>query len=145
MKPEIVLRIGSWQELRDLATPVRFDVFVSEQGIDPEIEIDEADPRSLHCVALLGDSVVGTARLLPDGHIGRMAVRSLFRRHGIGGLMLECLVDSGFKRGHERIVLNAQAYVENFYLHHGFIRDGNRFILEGIEHVRMWRARPDQD
>lgn len=145
MKPEIVLRVGSWQELGDLATPVRFDVFVSEQGIDPAIEIDDADPQSLHCVALIGDSVVGTARLLPDGHIGRMAVRSLFRRHGIGGLMLERLIGSGFEQGHERIVLNAQAYVESFYLRHGFIRDGDRFILEGIEHVRMWRARPGQD
>ena len=135
------LCVGSWTELAELAAPIRFQVFVGEQGIDPAIEIDDADPKSMHCVAILGDTPVGTARLLPDGHIGRMAVLGQYRRHGIGGLLLECLVKEAFSKGHERVALNAQAYVEDFYRQHGFVREGDVFVLEGIEHVSMWRVR----
>lgn len=137
---DIEFRIGGWELLRALASPVRFAVFVDEQGIDPAIEIDHFDPVSIHCVALSGARPIGASRLLPDGHIGRMAVLADYRRLQIGGGMLERLVAAGIERGDCVLRLNAQAYVEAFYLRHGFVREGEPFMLEGIEHVSMWRA-----
>lgn len=136
---DIEFRLGDWESLRALASPVRFAVFVSEQGIDPAIEIDQFDPVSIHCVALSGTRPIGASRLLPDGHIGRMAVLAEYRRLQIGGGMLERLIAAAIERGNQKIRLNAQAYVEGFYLRHGFVREGENFMLEGIDHVSMSR------
>lgn len=135
----IQLQTGSWAELREWCQPIRFKVFVDEQGIDPELELDSVDDRCVHCIARSGETVVGTGRLLPDGHIGRMAVLTAFRRAGVGGMILEHLVDEARRRGHARVELSAQVYVESFYLRHGFTRDGAVYVEAGIDHVRMWR------
>jgi predicted GNAT family N-acyltransferase len=90
-------------------------------------------------VAWSGSKAAGTGRLLPDGHIGRMAVLPEFRRSGVGGLILQRLIDAARERGHRRIELSAQAYVESFYQRHGFIREGSIYLEAGIEHVKMWR------
>jgi predicted GNAT family N-acyltransferase len=131
---------GPWQTLGERAKPIRFQVFVHEQGIDPAVEIDQLDALSLHCVAFLHGHPVGTGRLLPDGHIGRMAVLEPYRRYGVGGLILERLALEAKTHGHMRVALSAQLYVEAFYQRHGFIRDGDVFMLEGIEHISMWRS-----
>ena len=136
----IQLQTGSWAELREWCQPVRFKVFVDEQGIAPELELDAADESCVHCIARSGGLVVGTGRLLPDGHIGRMAVLAPFRRSGLGGMILERLVDEARKRGHTRVELSAQAYVESFYRRHGFTREGAVYVEAGIDHVRMWRG-----
>ena len=138
----IRLELGDWESMRTHAQLVRFKVFVDEQGIDPALELDTMDAESLHCVAWSEGQVAGTGRLLPDGHIGRMAVLSAFRRSGIGGLILERLVSEAHARGHPRVELSAQAYVEAFYLRHGFTREGPVYQEAGIDHVLMWREHP---
>jgi len=138
------LRLGSWEALAPLAAPVRVAVFVKEQGIPAELEWDEADAASLHCVARLGDAVVGTGRLLPDGHIGRMAVLPAWRGRGVGGVILEALVDAARERGHDAVELSAQVAVRAFYHRHGFTALGEVYEEVGIPHQRMRRvlARP---
>jgi len=136
----IRLETGSWDALQAHCQAIRFRVFVGEQGIDPALELDEADRDCLHCVAWSGGKAAGTGRLLPDGHIGRMAVLPEFRRSGVGGLILEQLIVAARERGHRRIELSAQAYVESFYRRHGFTREGSMYLEAGIEHVKMWRA-----
>lgn len=136
---ELRLETGSWDALREQCRAIRFRVFVDEQGIDPALELDEVDRGCLHCVAWSGSKAAGTGRLLPDGHIGRMAVLPEFRRSGVGGLILQRLIDAARERGHRRIELSAQAYVESFYQRHGFIREGSIYLEAGIEHVKMWR------
>ena len=69
------IALGAWSELQPWVQPIRIEVFVDEQGIDPALEWDEWDALSLHCLARLEGVPVATGRLLPDGHIGRMAVR----------------------------------------------------------------------
>ncbi|MBI4985575.1 MAG: L,D-transpeptidase, partial [Rhodocyclales bacterium] len=72
---EFAVASGAWDGLAAAARPVREAVFQREQGVPQELEWDEHDADSLHAVARdAAGAPIGTGRLLPDGHIGRMAV-----------------------------------------------------------------------
>jgi predicted GNAT family N-acyltransferase len=135
--PWLELSLGDWAQMQALVQPIRVQVFVSEQGIDLNLEWDEADAQSLHCLARVNGSPAGTGRLLPDGHIGRMAVLAGVRRQGVGGRILRALIDAAQRRGDPRVELSAQTYVEAFYLRHGFTSVGSPYQEAGIEHIRM--------
>ncbi|MBK4735718.1 GNAT family N-acetyltransferase [Noviherbaspirillum pedocola] len=128
---------GSWHALSDAAGAIRFEVFVDEQRVPPEMELDEMDAVSLHALALDGDRPVGTGRLLPDGHIGRMAVRREARGHGIGSLILNTLLAAAKARGDASVLLHAQLHARPFYERHGFAVEGDVFMEAGIAHVLM--------
>ena len=132
-----MMRSGDWAELGPSAGAVRTEVFVREQGIPAEHEWDEWDARSLHCVAYDGDRPVATGRLLPDGHIGRMAVLQQYRRRGVGGRILDALIEAARARGDSRIELSAQSYVVDFYARRGFVPIGEVYDEVGIAHQKM--------
>jgi len=137
---EVSVRILAWPDAEAKAMRVRDAVFVVEQGVPPEIERDEWDQRSDHALALDRDGqVVGTGRLLPDGHIGRMAVLPEWRGQGIGGRILASLIARAHERGMKRVVLNAQTHAVPFYARHGFAPFGDEFMEAGIPHVTMAR------
>ena len=129
----------TWEQARAHASPIRFTVFVEEQGVPFEIELDEHDSQCVHAIAYEGTHAVGTARLLPDGHIGRMAVLRDWRNKGIGGLMLQKLIERAKARGDREIVLSAQINAARFYKAHGFIPHGDEYIEAGIRHQEMRR------
>ncbi|OWW22808.1 GCN5 family acetyltransferase [Noviherbaspirillum denitrificans] len=132
--------LGDWATQREGAQAVRYDVFVLEQKVPLEMEWDEMDAQCVHALALDSEgSVIGTGRLLPDGHIGRMAVRPQVRGQGIGALMLEALVEAARKRGDREVMLNAQTQAEAFYERYGFRREGEVFMEAGIPHIHMRR------
>jgi predicted GNAT family N-acyltransferase len=134
------ITIGDWSALQPDAQAVRYGVFVVEQNIPVELEWDEMDAACIHAVAYLdGGQAVGTGRLLPDGHIGRMAVTKQVRGSGIGGAILEALMREAGKRGDSAVVLNAQTQAEAFYGRYGFVRDGAEFEEAGIAHIQMRR------
>jgi predicted GNAT family N-acyltransferase len=136
----IRIELLSWKAARSRASALRFEVFVEEQGVPREIEIDEHDPLCVHALALdETGSVVGTGRLLPDGHIGRMAVRRNWRGRGIGGAILERLIDAARARGDAEIALSAQVQALDFYRAYGFAEEGERYLEAGIEHQAMRR------
>lgn len=137
MSREIRLVTGDWATLGGHASRVRVDVFVREQGIPRELEWDEWDARSVHCVAYLGDEPIATGRLLPDAHIGRMAVLGAHRRSGVGGRILRALIAAARDRGDARVELSAQCYVVAFYERHGFVSVGEPYDEVGIAHQRM--------
>lgn len=139
MKYSLVL--GDWTALQVDAQAVRFDVFVAEQGVAVELELDENDPVCLHAVVYdAAGRAIGTGRLLQDGHIGRMAVRKSARNAGIGSRILESLICEAQKRGHDAVVLNAQTQAVDFYARFGFVREGDEFDDAGIAHVAMTRV-----
>ncbi|HTO49744.1 MAG TPA: GNAT family N-acetyltransferase [Burkholderiales bacterium] len=141
MDDPISIRILAWPEARAAAMSVREAVFVVEQGVPPEIELDKWDPESEHALAFApGGEVVGTGRLLPDGHVGRMAVLRDWRGRGVGGTILTALVDRAAARGMRRLVLNAQTHAVPFYARHGFAAFGEEFMEADIPHVAMARA-----
>ena len=119
---------------------IRNAVFVDEQGVPPELESDGRDGEAMHFLALDGADVpVGTARLLRDGQIGRIAVLSAFRRRGIGRRLLDSAVDSARARGDRQVWLNAQIEAQDLYLRAGFHIVGERFMEAGIPHIAMER------
>ena len=123
------------------ARALRLEVFVREQGVPEELELDSLDTEAVHAVALDGDEVVGTGRLVQlssgSGLIGRMAVGSAFRRRGIGSRLLACLETEAQSLGIQHITLHAQTYVRPFYQLAGYIEIGTTFQEAGIEHIRM--------
>ncbi|OGB26617.1 MAG: GNAT family N-acetyltransferase [Burkholderiales bacterium RIFCSPLOWO2_02_FULL_57_36] len=132
------ITIGDWDAQQLHARTVRDDVFINEQNIPVELEWDEMDRVSLHAV-VIGEAgqPIGTGRLLPDGHIGRMAVTRVLRGAGIGGAILEALMQQARKRGDKAVLLNAQIRAEPFYARYGFTREGEEFMEAGIPHIRM--------
>lgn len=132
---------ADWAQARDTLLTIRFEVFVDEQGVPPELEEDADDPRAVHL--LVWDSTdntpVATGRLLANGHIGRMAVRRAWRGQGIGGAMLERLIGLARQAGLKSVFLNAQCAAEAFYRRHGFRPEGDVFEEAGIAHRRMSR------
>jgi predicted GNAT family N-acyltransferase len=132
------IELGDWEQLRALVAPLRFAVFVDEQKVPAEIEIDEWDACSVHAIALDEEgAVVGTGRLLPDGHIGRMAVVRGARGSGVGSALLCTLMDEARRRGHREAVLSAQTHAIAFYQRHGYVVQGAEYMDAGIPHVDM--------
>lgn len=132
------VELGDWEKLRPWAAPIRHAVFVVEQQVPLEMEIDAQDPLSVHAIARDESGLaLGTGRLLPDGHIGRMAVIREGRSKGVGGALLHALMDEARRRGHRRIVLSAQVRAVDFYLRHGYRIDGPEYLDAGIVHVDM--------
>ncbi len=137
LQPYRVDVVGFDTALAELRS-VRDEVFVGEQGVPITLEHDALDPLCTHVLArLLDGSPVGTARLTPDHHIGRMAVRAAWRGRGIGDALLRALLDEARRRGWPEVRLNSQASAIGFYARHGFQPKGERFMEAGIEHQAM--------
>ena len=135
------VRTARWPEDESALHALRHEVFVEEQNVPQDIEWDGRDAQCLHAIASTpAGEVIGCGRLLPDGHIGRMAVRSEWRRRGVGGALLEHLVALAAQHGHAHVVLNAQTHAEGFYRRHGFAPVGNEFMEAGIAHRSMRRV-----
>ena len=137
------VRIVDWTHEEERLKRIRFEVFVVEQKVPLELELDGIDGDCLHALVLDGaDEPVGCGRLLPDGHIGRMAVRAAWRGRGVGAAILERLIEVAAKRGHRRIVLSAQTHAIGFYRRFGFIEFGDEYDDAGIPHRAMERVLP---
>ena len=133
---------------RQAAYDLRVSVFVGEQGIPVEEELDELDARAVHAIATLDGTVVGTGRLVmtagntpepgqPIARIGRMAVAPERRRQGIGTRILAILESVAREHEVRDAVLHAQTYVKDFYAAQGYAEEGGPFQEADIEHVRM--------
>jgi len=130
--------IGGWDQLGPDARAIRDEVFVVEQHVSEQEEWDNEDQLSTHAVAYdASGTPVGTERLLPDGYIGRMAVRNGMRGLGIGGCILETLMKNARNAGHREVFLNAQTRVLGFYVAHGYEPQGEEFLDADIPHIRM--------
>jgi len=138
MPAPFTVLIMAWREARALARPVREIVFVEEQKVPLDLEWDEWDEPSDHALALdPGGSPIGTARLLPDGRIGRMAVVKEWRKRGVGGALLLALLERARSRSITCSVLHAQTHAAGFYRRFGFSERGEEFLEAGIPHVEM--------
>ena len=132
------IRFGDWSVLKEDASIIRFEVFVEEQNVPAELEMDHMDAVCLHAVAYdAAGTPIGTGRLLPDGHIGRMAVRKRGRGTGVGGALLQTLMAQAKARGDRQVVLSSQTHAAPFYQRHGFTFEGDEFFEAGIAHINM--------
>lgn len=126
---------------------VRFAVFVDEQRVPEDEEVDERDPECLHVVALDDGASVGTGRLdlAAGGKIGRVAVAASHRGRGVGTAIMHALHGLARRHGLERVWCNAQISAVPFYERLGYRTvDGGTFFEAGIEHAKMEAALGDQ-
>lgn len=138
--PYFAIRHADWHLDGPLLRSVREQVFIREQGVPPALELDALDALSRHVIALSRGQAIGTGRLLPDAHIGRMAVLRGWRGQGVGSALLESLIEIARSLGMRQVMLNAQLHALPFYLRHGFLPQGGEFLDAGIAHRRMRRT-----
>ena len=132
------LQQTDWSHDAPRLSAVRRAVFIEEQGVPEALEWDEHDAGSLHFLALSIEGVpIGCARLLPDGHIGRMAVLPEWRGLGIGKAMLASVLEAAKARGFRLVKLSAQTHAAGFYAAAGFVVVGEEYQEAGIPHVAM--------
>ena len=133
------------QKERDDAMSVRLAVFVDEQQIPREEEIDAYDDVAVHCVGYAGDAPddgapVAAGRLVVmDGYgkIGRMAVLKQHRGSGLGAQVLAALEREGVALGLTRFQLSAQLAARGFYERAGYSAFGDVYDDVGIPHIDM--------
>jgi predicted GNAT family N-acyltransferase len=133
----VTIELLDWRAAQGEAKRIRFEVFVEEQRVPAEIELDEHDARCVHALAYIEGRTVGTARLLPDGHIGRMAVLKAWRGKGAGRALLRALIEEARRRGDREVLLSAQVHALGFYRAAGFEPEGAVYEEAGIAHQAM--------
>ncbi|MBV1915135.1 MAG: GNAT family N-acetyltransferase [Pseudomonadales bacterium] len=134
---KIRTELVQWQTHRDQLSQIRLTVFVEEQAVPIDEEWDQWDESSWHWLAYdESNHSVGTARLTPQGQIGRMAVVKEYRGEGVGAQLLESVVSEA--RIHfQTVFLHAQIRVIEFYQRAGFELMGPVFDEAGIAHQKM--------
>ena len=133
--------IKTWKEAEADAFLVRQTVFIQEQRVPAELELDEFDQLATHALAYKDTQCIGTGRLVDLGggqtQIGRMAVLAQFRGIGIGKQILEKLVGLAISQGAKTIILHAQLTAIPFYEKLGFQAQGDTYDEAGIPHRNM--------
>ena len=145
MTTPVEIRIVDFNAAQEGIRAVRERVFVAEQGVPLELEWDGLDEQALHVIACTtGGEVVGTGRILDDGHIGRMAVLKDWRGKGIGRRLLLQLLQIAQQHQQPTVFLSAQLEALGFYEKLGFTANGEVFMDAGIPHRRMQRMLVDK-
>lgn len=132
-------------ELFEKAMRVRQAVFVEEQAVPAEHELDALDDTAIHWIVQdpLDPLPVATARMFADPEIsgavriGRMAVRKPYRGQGMGRVLLGAMLEEAARQGFTEAVCNAQTHALAFYQQAGFVAEGEEFMEEDIPHFFM--------
>ena len=130
----------SAEEEKHRAFELRFEVFVHEQKVPPELELDEYDDCAVHAIAEANGVIIGCARAViadNEAHIGRVAVKKGHRGSGVGSSVCRFLMDYCRARGCTYFWLDSQLGAVGFYETLGFKKQGETFMDAGIEHIRM--------
>ena len=140
MDQEIIAPVAFDSQLMRDALDLRRVVFVEEQGVPPELEIDDEDKAAIHLVTTIGERVVATLRISTMGHahrIGRVAVQREFRRRSIASRLVERAGRLIAENGGREIVLHAQIQTVDFYRRLGYRAEGDVEMDAGIPHIWM--------
>lgn len=141
-----MIKILESEKDRSLGFNLRTEVFVNEQDVPKELELDEKDnsKHTIHVGYFNGDKLIGVARLIDMDkeviHIGRVAIDKNHRGEGIGNkLILGCEdIAKNVLNKDFTIELGAQFYAENFYKKLGYNRINNNIYIDaGIKHIDM--------
>ena len=140
MPEERIVVANSSSGLMPAVFALRHEVFVIEQAVSAELERDEYDEGATHLVALRGDDVVGTLRIIVTGQtakVGRMAVRASLRKQGVGSRLMTRAAEVASQMGVRTVVLHAQLAAKDFYRRLGYREEGGVFEEAGMPHVSM--------
>jgi predicted GNAT family N-acyltransferase len=132
--------VKSDEELQD-AYDVRTKVFVEEQQVPEEEEIDQFEREASHVVLYDEDKPVGAGRfriLNGIGKIERICVLPDYRSMGAGKIIMEKLEEIAALKEMQTLKLNAQTHAEPFYTKLGYSTISKETFLDaGIPHVTM--------
>ena len=134
---EVDIKTVNFKENFSEIEKIRTSVFIKEQNVPIELEWDEFDNDSTHVIAYYDSKPVGTARLLNDGHIGRMAVLKAYRNRKIGENMLKYILELANTKAIDNIELSAQSHAVGFYKKYGFVVTSDVYMDAGIPHYTM--------
>ena len=119
---------------------IRYEVFVNEQNVPKELEIDGLDIEAKHVLAFVDEVPIGTGRILSDGHIGRVAVLKNYRGIGIGKSIMKDLIKWAQDMSLEKVWLSSQWHAHSFYLDFGFVCVDEIYKEAGIDHIKMFKV-----
>jgi predicted GNAT family N-acyltransferase len=136
---DIRIRLADWHRDYSKIHRVRESVFVAEQAVAPEQEWDSEDETAIHFLAEQGDFALGTARLLPDGYVGRLSVLKDWRGLRVGDALMQAVIAQAHSRGIRELKLTAQVHATAFYQRFGFEVVSDEFLEAGLPHVDMLR------
>jgi len=119
---------------------IRYEVFVDEQNVPVDLEIDGLDGKAKHALAFIDEVPIGTGRILNDGHIGRVAVLKNYRGLGIGKLIMKELIKCAQDMSLEKVWLSSQWHAHSFYLDFGFVCVDEIYKEAGIDHIKMFKV-----
>lgn len=131
--------VGKYEDLKTECNLIRYEVFVQEQNVPENIEIDERDEVCTHVILRINNNPIGTGRidLEKQGKIGRLAIVKEFRNKGYGTLILNKLEEIARQNNLTSVWLNAQKASLNFYLKLGYQIISDEFIEANIIHLTM--------
>ena len=136
----IEIRVADWGST-DALRHIRQVVFIDEQQVPPDLEWDAEDPLATHFLLTLDEQPVGTARLLSDGRIGRVALLTQTRGKGLGRQLMLAVMQHARQQGMTRLTLSAQTHALDFYRQLGFVPCSEVYLDAGIPHQSMsWDA-----
>ncbi|GBD60361.1 putative acetyltransferase [Tetragenococcus halophilus subsp. halophilus] len=124
------------------ALAIRKEVFIKEQGVPVEREIDENEQQAIHFVLYNEQNEpLATVRLLPSGNnivkVQRMAVVRQARGHHYGKVIMQEAENYASNHDYQQMTLGAQISARNFYRNLGYQEEGDIFLDAGIEHITM--------
>ena len=138
MSSPFTVSLVSWHDGEPLLRAVREAVFIREQNVPEELEWDGMDGGSRHALALsLNGEAIGCGRILPNGHIGRIAVLPQWRNQRVGTGIMEALLDEARTRGFKEVDVDAQVQALPSYHLFGFVEQGEVFMDAGMPHKKM--------
>lgn len=136
---KIEIRLADWATDQAALRQIREQVFILEQAVPVELEWDEQDASAWHFLVLADQQPIGTARLLADGHIGRVAILPAWRGQQIGSALMQAVIAEAEQRALIPQQLAAQTHALSFYQRLGFRVIGEVFMDAGIPHQAMIR------
>lgn len=130
--------VGNQKEFDDVIA-IRKKVFIEEQNVPIDIEMDGLDDEANHVIAYLDNKPIGCARIRMNSFakLERIAVMKDYRRKGFGRKITEFLIDYCKQKNVDEIRLHAQIYTADFYKKLGFLERGKTFFEADIKHIEM--------
>lgn len=136
----IQIKIVENEEEFNIAYKIRVEVFVQEQGVSLDMELDEFDKDAKHLLLYKDNIPIACGRIIiqeKQAIMGRIAVLKKYRKQGYGRQICNKLIEIAKENEIEKIVLHSQYYAMDFYKKLGFKEYGEVFEEAGINHIKM--------
>jgi len=133
----IIIGPNSYPAYSEAISLLRIKVFVEEQGVPADLEMDGRDKDCAHAIMFENACAIATGRIQADGHIGRVAVAKEHRGKGLGRTVMGALIGHAREQGYDKVWLSAQCHAASFYKSLGFVPCGDVYKEANMDHIKM--------